>query len=79
MLWWYVGAPVSKIKYIAEVLKFEEYNIEGTKKYRIYLKNIEKLKHEIPLGNTNALQTRGVKYTTLEKVLNAKEYKDILT
>jgi len=37
----------------------------------------KELKTKIPLGNINAMAVRNNKYTTLEKLLNAKEYSDL--
>lgn len=74
----YVGAPYSCIMYIAKIKGFREFIIDKQKKYRIFLEDIKELDTYIPLNDVNPIQTRSIKYTTLKKLLNAKEYKDIL-
>lgn len=71
----YFGDPISAITHYAKVKHIEE--VEPGKNI-IYLENTPiKLKTEIPLGNMNAMGVRSNKYTTLEKLLNAKEYSDL--
>jgi len=71
----YFGEPVSAITHYAKVKTIKE--IEPGKNI-IYLQdNPIPLENPIPLGNINALAVRSNKYTTLEKLLNAKEYSDL--
>lgn len=71
----YFADPISAITHYAKVKRIEE--TENGKNI-IYLDGdpIE-LKNKIPLGNINAMAVRNNKFTTLEKVLNAKEYSDL--
>ena len=75
----FIGAPISNISYYAEIDKFEEKIIDNRKKYRIYIKNgLKKLPHPVPRGDLNAMHVRSPRYTTLDKIKNAKEYSDLL-
>ncbi len=74
----YVGAPVSKITHYAKIAKdgFEYH--EDEKKYLIRFEGqaIE-LEHPVPLGEISAASTRAPRYTTLQKLLTAEEYRDL--
>lgn len=71
----YFGDPISAITHYAKVKEIVE---EEPGKNVIYLEHKpKKLKNEIPLGNINAMAVRNNKYTTLKKLLNAKEYSDL--
>lgn len=71
----YFGDPTSAITHYAKVKNIEE--VEPGKNI-IYLENTPiKLKTPIPLGEINAMAVRNNKYTTLEKLLNAREYSDL--
>lgn len=74
----YVGAPVSKITHYAKVAPDGFEYDEAKKKYIIYFEGqaIE-LEKPIPLGRISAASTRAPKYTTLQKLLMAEEYKDL--
>ena len=76
----YVGAPHSQIKVYMEIDRFEDVIMpDKQKKYVIHLKRpYYYMEPGVKLGNSNSIITRGVKYTALEKILGAKEYKDIL-
>lgn len=76
----YIGAPCSQIKVYMEIDRFEEKIMpDKQKKYIIHLKRpYHYIDPGIELGNTSSIIARGIKYTTLEKILNAKEYSDIL-
>ena len=75
----YVGAPESSIKYWAKIKKFEEVNIDNQKKYRIYLEgDLKVINPSIKLNDLSALYARSIRYTTLEKLLNAQEYSDLI-
>lgn len=74
----YVGTPVSKITHYAKVAPngFQYDDIE--KKYRIHFEGQAiVLEHPIPLGGISAASTRAPKYTTLQKLLTAEQYKDL--
>lgn len=74
----YQGAPFSRIRYYAEVEKFESHPINGKRKYIIYIKGEPKaLPNEVHLGNSNPMSTRSTKYTTLEKLKKAKVLADL--
>ena len=73
----YLGYPIQQITHYAKVEKFEEVIIKNKKKYIVHLSDIIKLTNPIILGETPAVATRSIKYTTLEKLLNAKEYDDL--
>ena len=76
----YVGSPCSAIIKYAEVDHFEEVIMKDKqRKYIVHLKGpIHDLNNPVELGKTSSTFARGIKYTTLEKLLNAKEYSDIL-
>jgi len=74
----YRSAPVSKITHYAEVADGGFVFDETKGKYEILLKGepIE-LVVPVPLGSMSAVATRTPRYTTLEKLLSAQEYKDL--
>ncbi len=75
----YLGHPVQQIKYWAEIDSFEEVTLDNQKKYRIYFKGaIHTITPGIPLKDLNAVYTRPIRYIKKEKLLRAKEYKDII-
>lgn len=75
----YIGAPYSEIRFYAKVKHFQEIIVDNQKKYRVYFDGgIKELKHPVALGDLSAVYVRTPRYTTLEKVFNAKEYKDLL-
>lgn len=72
----YLGSPLSRITHYGKVKKIV-YN-EDMNKYKIYLDgDAIELNNHIPLGHTNPLATRSIKYTTLKKLKSAKEYSDL--
>jgi hypothetical protein len=76
----YIGAPVSQITHYAPIAEGEkgfEYDVEK-KKYIVHFSGpaIE-LENPIPLGSTLPTATRAPRYTTLERLLTATEYKDL--
>ncbi len=76
----YVGAPESAIMYWGKIAKFEEFVIENQKKYRIFIDgDLKEINPPIKLNKLNALYARNIRYTTLEKLLNAKEYSDLIS
>ena len=74
----YVGQPLSKITHYGKVKEIKVAENLSSKKYIILLedKPIE-LQNPIELGNTSPIATRSIKYTTLNKLKTAKEYKDL--
>ena len=75
----YIGAPYSAILLYAKVKHFKDVIVDNQKKYRVYFDGgIKELKHPVILGDLSAVYVRTPRYTTLEKVFNAKEYKDLL-
>lgn len=74
----YCGAPESNVSWYSEVASFHYEADMG--KYRIRLKGEPmKLPRPIPLGNTSPMATRSPKYTTLQKLLAANEFRDLYT
>lgn len=72
----YVSAPQSTISHYAKVAGFE-YD-EVRKKYRIKLDGDPiQLPNPVPLGSTSPLAVRSPKYTTLQKLFTASEFKDL--
>lgn len=74
----YVGAPVSKITHYAKIAqKGFEYD-EDEKKYIIHFEGqAVELENPVPLGGISAASTRAPKYTTLQKLLTAEQYKEL--
>lgn len=72
----YVGKPFSAITYYAKVKEY----IPSTRypsKYLIELEEPILLSHEVKLGSISAASLRAPKYTTLDKLLKAKEVSDL--
>lgn len=74
----YVGAPISKITHYAKIASDGFEYDEDERKYIIHFEGqaIE-LENPVPLGGISAAATRAPKYTTLQKLLTAGEYKDL--
>lgn len=74
----YRSAPLSQITHYAEIAEGGFVYNETEGKYEILLKGepIE-LTDPVPLGSMSAVATRSPRYTTLEKLLSAQEYKDL--
>lgn len=74
----YVGAPISQITHYAKIAADGFEYDENEKKYVIHFEGqaIE-LENSIPLGGISAASTRAPRYTTLQKLLTAEEYKDL--
>ena len=73
----YLGYPIQQITHYAKIEKLEEVPIKNKKKYIAHLSDIIELDKPIILGETLAVATRSIKYTTLEKLLKAKVYADL--
>lgn len=72
----YVGTPQSAICHYAVVDHFE-YE-ESEKKYRIVFDGEPReLEHPVPLGSASPLAVRSPKYTTLQKLLAANEFREL--
>ncbi len=75
----YINAPFSQIMYYAEIKSFEQCFVDNQKKYRVYLKSpLIALDKPVVLGDLSSVYARSIRYTTLDKVKNAKEYKDLI-
>ncbi len=74
----YVGAPISKITHYAKIAPDGfEYDADR-KKYLIHFEgNAIELENPVPLGSISAASTRAPKYTTLQKLLTAGEFKEL--
>lgn len=74
----YVGTPISQITHYAKIARDGFEYDENEKKYVIHFEGqaIE-LENPIPLGGISAASTRAPRYTTLQKLLTAEEYKDL--
>lgn len=71
----YVGQPVSAVTHYGKVAQFVP---DGAGKYRIELEGAPvPLPAPVPLGKISAASVRAPRYTTLERLLAAKEYKDL--
>jgi vacuolar-type H+-ATPase subunit I/STV1 len=71
----YEIAPKSHIEHVADIERIEPYKDSG--KFIVYLKNRRTIK-PIPLGKGGAgAAPQGPRYTTLEKLLNAKAVSDL--
>jgi len=71
----YRTAPYSKITHFAKIKTIEPY--EDTNKKIIYIEEPIKLSQEVCIGNTDANAMRAPRYTTLVKLKNAKQIKDL--
>ena len=75
----YINKPYSAICFYAKIKEYKLFEVDNQKKYRIYFDGkIEKLEHQVKLGDLSSVYARAIRYTTLEKVKKAKEYKDLL-
>ncbi len=76
----YVGAPQSAITHYAKVAPNGFQYDKNEKKYRIILDGDPiKLPNPIPLGNASPLAVRSPKYTTLQKLFTAAEFRELYT
>lgn len=76
----YVGAPQSAICHYAVVAPDGFIYDEDEKKYRIVLAGDPvELPHPIPLGSASAQAVRSPKYTTLQKLFTANEFRELYT
>lgn len=76
----YVGAPQSAITHYAKVAPNGFQYDKNEKKYRIILDGDPiKLPKPIPLGNASPLAVRSPKYTTLQKLFTAAEFRELYT
>lgn len=74
----YVGAPQSSIEHYAKVAPNGFIYDEHEKKYRIILDGDPiRLPRPIPLGNAAPMATRSPKYTTLQKLFTATEFREL--
>ncbi len=72
----YVGQPVSAVTHYGKVREFVP---DGARKYRIELEGAPvPLAAPIPLGDIAHVLVCRPRYTTLDRLLAAKEYKDLL-
>ncbi len=74
----YVGSPVSKITHYAKIAQNGFAYHEQEKKYMVHFEGqaIE-LENPVRLGGISAASTRAPKYTTLQKLLMAEQYKEL--
>ena len=72
----YRSAPVSAITHYAEVKEITQYK-DTNKKIIYFAGKAIKLENDILLGNTDANSMRSPRYTTKEKLLNAKEISEL--
>ena len=74
----YVSSPVSQITHYAKIAEDGFTYDENEKKFIIHFDGeAVELENPVPLGSISAAATRKPKYTTLRKLLDAKEYKDL--
>lgn len=74
----YVGAPQSAISHYAVVAQDGFIYVESEKKYKIVLDGDPvELPHPIPLGSASAQAVRSPKYTTLQKLFTANEFREL--
>ena len=74
----YQTAPISAITYYAEVDHIAKYN--DSNKYILYFKDKAiKLNNAITLGTNKNLAPQAPRYTTLQKIQNAKTLKDVFS
>lgn len=74
----YVGAPYSSIMYWAKITGYQNEIVDNQKKYKIFVDDIHEIVPAIPLGNISSVNARSHRYTTLNKILSAKSYADII-
>lgn len=74
----YLSKPISAITHYAKVLEYKP-SEDFPGKYVVYLdKNeIVELENPVPLGTCSPVATRSPKYTTLDKLKNAKSFSDL--
>ena len=76
----YVGTPQSAISHYAKVAPDGFIFDEEQKKYRIRLDGDPiMLPNPIPLGSTSPMAARSPKYTTIQKLYTASEYRELYT
>ncbi len=74
----YVGAPQSAILHYAPIAENGFVFVEAENKYKIRLSdNPISLPNPIPLGSASPQATRSPKYTTLQKLLCATEFREL--
>ncbi len=74
----YVGAPTSAITHYAKVAPNGFEFIESEQKYCIHLDGAPiQLPAQIPLGSASPLTARSQKYTTIQTLFTAAEYKEL--
>ena len=74
----YVGTPISKITHYARVAENGFVFDEHEKKYIVkFMGQAIELENPIPLGTISPAATRSPRYTTLQRLLTAEEYKDL--
>lgn len=74
----YVGAPYSSIMYWAKIKECIPEIVDNQKKYKILVEDIHEIIPAIPLGDISAVNARSHRYTTLNKILSAKSYADLI-
>ena len=74
----YVGAPYSSIMYWAKIKECIPEIVDNQKKYKILVGDIHEIIPAIPLGDISAVNARSHRYTTLNKILSAKSYADLI-
>jgi hypothetical protein len=76
----YVGAPQSAICHYARVASNGFTYVESEGKYKIKLEGDPiALPNPIPLGSASPLAVRSPKYTTLQKLFTASEFRELYT
>lgn len=71
----YQVAPISAITHIAEILKIEQYN--STDKYILHFKNEPEKIKEVKLGRNHGKVPQAPRYSSRNKILNAKSLDDV--
>lgn len=74
----YMAAPVSAVTHYAEVAEDGFIYDEARGRYRIKLKDAPRqLASPIPKGSASAAEVRSMKYTTLDKLLSAQDFREL--
>lgn len=74
----YVGAPQSAVCHYAKVAPNGFIYVESEGKYKILLEGDPvELPNPIPLGTTSPMAVRSPKYTTLQKLFTASEFREL--
>lgn len=73
----YVGSPISGITHYGKIDKIIDSGNNNNKKIIFLDGDPISIGHTVVLGNTNATSMRPPRYTTLEKLLDAKYVKDL--